>query len=607
MVSDLTGLDVANASLLDEGTAAAEAMVLAYSQSNKKKNVFFVDANCFVQTIECVKTRARGFGIEIVVADFRNFDFKKYDNNVCGILVQYPNQNGEVIDYESLVHEAHEHGALVACATDLLALTLLKSPGEFGCDIALGNSQRFGVPLGYGGPHAAFFAVRDALKRKMPGRLVGLSKDVDGNPAYRLALQTREQHIRREKATSNICTAQALLANMASLYAVYHGPKGLKNIAQRVHNLANILATSITAFGCKVVYRNFFDTIVVQLPYAANDLINAALEKKINIRKVDNETVAVSIDETVSKNDLLTLINLFATSSFVETFQRSPNCTKAISLETLDHLAIASNVTTLKPAQSFPSKLVRSSKYLTHPVFNSHHSETEMLRYMSKLQKKDLSLADAMIPLGSCTMKLNATVEMVPVTMPEFGQLHPFVPLDQAKGYSILFRELEYALSEATGFDAMSLQPNSGAQGEYSGLRTIRAYLDSIGQQNRNICLIPVSAHGTNPASAVMCGMKVVTIKCEANGNLDLRDLKEKAHIYKDTLACTMITYPSTYGVFEEHIKEVCDIIHTHGGQVYMDGANLNAQMGLCKPAEIGADVCHLNLHKTFCIPHGGN
>ena len=439
----------------------------------------------------------------------------------------------------------------------------------------------------------------------MPGRLIGLSKDAEGKPAYRLALQTREQHIRREKATSNICTAQALLANMAGMYAIYHGQKGIREIAQRIHNMTAVLAHAVTSLGHKVVNKNFFDTITIQLSYKAKDLIENAVEKGINIRSVNQNTVAISLDETVTKQDLVDLINVIASSSFLETFQRADRSNSFVSQDTLELLAMDANITGVNPAKKYPSSLIRESKYLQHPVFNAHHSETEMLRYLNYLQKKDLSLADAMIPLGSCTMKLNATVEMIPVTMPEFGAIHPFVPLDQAKGYQILFRELEYALSEATGFDEISLQPNSGAQGEYTGLRVIRAYLDSIGQGARDVCLIPVSAHGTNPASAVMCGMKVVTVKCEENGNLDLADLRHKAALYKDKLAATMITYPSTYGVFEETIIEACKIIHDNGGQVYMDGANLNAQIGVCKPAEIGADVCHLNLHKTFCIPHG--
>jgi glycine dehydrogenase len=553
-----------------------------------------------------VKTRAQGFGIQVVVEDFKKFDFSSHSGNVVGALIQYPNADGEVHEYKAFCDEAHKHGALVACATDLMSLALLRPPGEFGADIALGNSQRFGVPLGYGGPHAAFFAVKDALKRRMPGRLIGLSKDAEGKPAYRLALQTREQHIRREKATSNICTAQALLANMAGMYAVYHGPKGIKDIAQRIHNMTSVLAHAVTSLGHTVVNKNYFDTLTIKLNYNAKDLVANAVDSGINIRQVDKYTVGISLDETVSKKDLVNVINIIASSSFLETFQQGDRLATFVSFDTVELLALDANVTSQDPAKKYPTSLIRESSFLTHPVFNSHHSETEMLRYLNYLQKKDLSLADAMIPLGSCTMKLNATVEMIPVTMPEFGALHPFAPVDQAKGYQILFRELEYALEEVTGFDHISLQPNSGAQGEYTGLRVIRAYQESIGQGHRNVCLIPVSAHGTNPASAVMCGMKVVTVKCEENGNLDLVDLAQKAEQYKDNLAATMITYPSTYGVFEKTITEACNIIHSHGGQVYMDGANLNAQIGLCKPGEFGADVCHLNLHKTFCIPHGG-
>lgn len=568
--------------------------------------VFFVDSQTFPQTIECLRTRAEGFGIQVIVGDYGEFDFAAHSGNLMGVLIQYPNVLGEVHELFAFCEEAHKHGALVTCATDLLSLALLRPPGEFGADIAFGNSQRFGVPLGYGGPHAAFFAVKDALKRRMPGRLIGLSKDADGLPAYRLALQTREQHIRREKATSNICTAQALLANMAGMYAVYHGPEGIRNIAQRVHNLTAVLAHAVQSLGHNVVNKNFFDTLTIELTYKAKDLIQNAVDKGINIRQIGKSVVSISLDETVTKHDLVNLINIIASSSFLESFQRGDRLNQFVSADTLELLAMDANITSANPAKKYPMSLIRESKYLSHPVFNSHHSETEMLRYLNFLQKKDLSLADAMIPLGSCTMKLNATVEMIPVTMPEFGAIHPFVPVDQAKGYQVLFRELEYALSEATGFDEISLQPNSGAQGEYTGLRVIRAYQESIGQGHRDICLIPVSAHGTNPASAVMSGMKVVTVKCEENGNLDLADLMKKATQYKDSLAATMITYPSTYGVFEETIIEACKIIHDHGGQVYMDGANLNAQIGLCKPAEIGADVCHLNLHKTFCIPHGG-
>ncbi|KAJ3174385.1 glycine decarboxylase subunit P [Geranomyces variabilis] len=606
MVCDLTGLPVANASLLDEGTAAAEAMIMCFAQGKRKKNIFFVDQACHPQTIACVKTRAEGFGIQVVVGDYEKYDFVANKGNVMGVLIQYPTTDGRVLDYETFVQKAHENGAMVTCATDLLALALLKPPGEFGVDIAFGNSQRFGVPLGYGGPHAAFFSVREDLKRNMPGRLIGVSKDVDGNKAYRLALQTREQHIRREKATSNICTAQALLANMAAMYAVYHGPEGIRDIAQRIHNLTSVLAEGIRKLGHTVKTDAFFDTITVELKYDAEELIVAAAEAGINVRHLEARCITVTLDETVSKEDLYDLLRVFATASFEESYRHGSRRQFFAPMPLLDEIASELGIATTSPARTYPAQLARTSKYLTHPIFNSHHSETDMLRYITHLQSKDLSLAEAMIPLGSCTMKLNATTEMIPVTWPEFANIHPFVPVDQASGYRIMLQELEYALSEVTGFDQISLQPNSGAQGEYTGLRVIKAYLQSQGQQNRDICLIPVSAHGTNPASAAMAGFKVVTVKCEENGNLDLADLRAKAEKHKDHLAATMITYPSTYGVFEETIVEACRIVHEFGGQVYMDGANLNAQLGLCKPAEIGADVCHLNLHKTFCIPHGG-
>ncbi|KAI9004209.1 glycine cleavage system P-protein-domain-containing protein [Gaertneriomyces semiglobifer] len=605
MVCDMTGLPVANASLLDEGTAAAEAMMMCFAAGKRKKNLFFVDQACHPQTIACVKTRAEGFGISVIVGDFERFDFAANKNNVMGVLIQYPTTDGRVIDYRAFTEKAHAHGAMVTCATDLLALALLKPPGEFGADIAFGNSQRFGVPLGYGGPHAAFFAVTKQLQRNMPGRLIGVSKDVNGHTAYRLALQTREQHIRREKATSNICTAQALLANMAAMYAVYHGPRGVRQIAQRIHNLTAIFAEGVRRMGHIVKTEHFFDTVTIELKYESEDLVLAAADHGINVRQVDARTVAVTLDETVTKEDLYDLLKVFATASFEENY-RSGSKQYFADIPNLDTLSQSLGVTASQPAQAFPADLLRASAYLTHPVFNQYHSETEMLRYITHLQSKDLSLAEAMIPLGSCTMKLNATTEMIPVTWPEFAHIHPFAPQEQASGYRIMLQELEYALSEVTGFDQVCLQPNSGAQGEYTGLRVIKAYLQSQGQTNRDVCLIPVSAHGTNPASAAMAGMSVVIVKCEENGNLDLKDLAAKAEQYKDRLAAAMITYPSTYGVFEDTIKQACQIIHDHGGQVYMDGANLNAQLGLCKPAEIGADVCHLNLHKTFCIPHGG-
>ncbi|KAJ3127953.1 glycine decarboxylase subunit P [Nowakowskiella sp. JEL0407] len=601
MVQDFTGLPIANASLLDEGTAAGEAMLMCFSAANRKKNVFFVDENCHPQTISCLITRAEGFGIKVVVGDYEKFDFGEYKNQVMGVLFQYPGTDGKIVNFESFVKTAHANGALATCATDLLALALLKPPGEFGVDMVFGNSQRFGVPLGYGGPHAAFFAVKDEHKRRMPGRLIGVSKDVNGKMAYRLSLQTREQHIRREKATSNICTAQALLANMAAMYAVYHGPEGVRKIAKRIHNLTAVLAEGIQQCGHTIKNEHFFDTLTIELTHPSNLLVAAALDQGVNVRVIDSKTVAVTLDETVTKQDLEKLLSIFSSASIQSSYLETPP--KHSVAEIAENLGIT--VSSLF-ANGIPKELVRTSPYLTHPVFNTYHSETEMLRYITMLANKDLSLANAMIPLGSCTMKLNATTEMIPVTWPEFGNIHPFVPQDQAAGYQTLIQELEYALQEATGFDAISLQPNSGAQGEYAGLRAIKAYFETINQTQRNVCLIPVSAHGTNPASAAMAGMQVVTVKCEANGNLDLKDLQDRATQHKDRLAAIMITYPSTYGVFEDTVVEACKIVHQNGGQVYMDGANLNAQMGLCKPAEIGADVCHLNLHKTFCIPHGG-
>jgi len=591
MVCDFTGLPIANASLLDEATAAAEAMMLCYSSTKKKDSkTFFIDKACHPQTIACVTTRAQGFGINVHVADFASFDFKsKID--VFGFLVQYPNTTGEIVDYSALVKNAHASGALVACATDLMALSMLKPPGEFGVDIAFGNSQRFGVPLGFGGPHAAFFAVRDDLKRRMAGRLVGVSKDAAGKQVYRLALQTREQHIRREKATSNICTAQALLANMAAMYAVYHGPDGIRQISRIIQSNTALLYNALKKLGLTIENSTFFDTLTVKLPYESQNLIREAEKLSINFRVVGSSTIGISLDETVTRQDLVDILNVF-----IKTGQ---NGSKVSADQLYDSLQ------KMEPT-GIPKKFSRTSKFLTHPVFNTYHSETEMLRYIVELQNKDLSLANAMIPLGSCTMKLNATTEMIPVTWPEFSNLHPFAPRDQTLGYQELFKELESSLSMVTGFDAVSLQPNSGAQGEYTGLRVIEAYLESIGQAQRDVCLIPVSAHGTNPASAAMSGMKVVTIKCHSDGNLDLEDLAEKATKHKDNLAAIMITYPSTFGVFEDGVMKACQIVHENGGQVYMDGANLNAQLGLCNPAEIGADVCHLNLHKTFCIPHGG-
>ncbi|KAL6310174.1 glycine cleavage system P-protein-domain-containing protein [Sparassis latifolia] len=590
MVMSLTAMEIANASLLDEATAAAEAMVMAYASSGHKKHTFFADKGVSPQTLAVLQTRANGFGLRLVVGDV--FSITKDENlisDLCGVLVQYPDVNGSIKDYGDLVRVMHGSGALVVAATDLLALTVLKPPGEWGADIVLGNSARFGVPAGYGGPHGAFFACTDKLKRKMPGRLIGRSRDVYGKPAYRLALQTREQHIRREKATSNICTSQALLANMAAMYAVYHGPTGLQRIASKVHALTQVLKSSVEAYGYKAINTDFFDTLTFDVSGAAKDadaVHSAALASSINFRKVDDKLVGVTLDESVRPEDIVDITNVFAAAASA----------KPISLSVI------------APVQSsaVPQPLQRTSEYLPHQVFNSHHSETEMLRYIYHLQSKDLGLEHAMIPLGSCTMKLNSTSSMIPLTWPEFGNVHPFVPADQVKGYEQLIKELESDLCKVTGFHACSLQPNSGAAGEYAGLSVIRAYHQSRGESHRDICLIPVSAHGTNPASAVMAGLKVVPVKTLTDGNLDLEDLKAKAEKYKDNLAAFMITYPSTFGVFEHGVQDACKIIHDNGGQVYLDGANLNAQIGLTNPATCGGDICHMNLHKTFAIPHGG-
>jgi glycine dehydrogenase len=610
MVTDLTGLAISNASVLDEATAAGEAMTMSLatlpaSRQKRPGRTFFVDSKVHPQTIAGLASRAEGFGIKISVGDALDLSkVKEVGQDLIGVLVQYPATDGSIHDYSKLSETVHKLGAPLSVATDLLALTLLKSPGEFGADIAFGNAQRFGVPMGYGGPHAAFFATADKLKRKMPGRLIGLSKDRLGDPAYRLALQTREQHIRREKATSNICTAQALLANMSAMYAVYHGPSGLKAIAERVHSMARILAEGVERLGFEVnggstADGGYFDTVSIKVN-DANDVAAKITEwYGINLRVLDAHRVSATMDETVSMRDLEDL--LAALSAFAE---RIPG--RLTWSQMLQEIAEDLEITVTKPA-GVPEAVRRTSSYLQHPVFNKYHSETEMLRYIHHLQSKDLSLANSMIPLGSCTMKLNATTEMLPITWPEFSTLHPFVPLDQAQGYKVVLDELEADLADITGFDAVSLQPNSGAQGEFAGLRVIRAYFKSLGQNERDVCLIPASAHGTNPASASMAGMRVVTIKCDPkSGDLDMADLKAKAQKYKDHLAAIMITYPSTYGVFEPQVKEACEVVHSFGGQVYMDGANMNAQIGLCSPGEIGADVCHLNLHKTFCIPHGG-
>jgi glycine dehydrogenase len=584
VIMDLTGMAIANASLLDEGTAAAEAMTMSYGIQKTKFNTFWVSEACHPQTIDVIKTRAIPLGIEIIVGDHRNVDFGA---ELFGMLLQYPASDGAVYDYQEIIEQAHQAGAIVTVAADLLSLTLLKPPGEFGADIVVGNTQRFGIPLGYGGPHAAYFATKDAYKRQIPGRLVGVSKDKRGKTALRLALQTREQHIRRDKATSNICTAQVLLAIMAGMYAVYHGPEGLRSIATRIHQLTTILATGLTKLGYNLGTAPYFDTLRVEVGANVDVIMTRAVAQKINLRKIDAHTLGISLDETTAPADIIDLWRIVAGD------------------KTLDftYSEIETNIT---PSTIKTSTLARTSEYLTHPTFNIYHSETELLRYITRLQSKDLSLAQAMIPLGSCTMKLNATSEMVPVTWAEFGQIHPFAPVEQAQGYQILFDDLERWLSEITGFDAISLQPNAGSQGEYAGLLVIREYHQQRGDVDRNVCLIPQSAHGTNPASAVMAGMQVVPIACDDDGNIDVADLRAKATKHADKLAALMVTYPSTHGVFEEAIVEICSIVHEHGGQVYMDGANLNAQVGLCRPGDFGADVCHLNLHKTFCIPHGG-
>lgn len=584
MVMDLTGLEIANSSLLDEGTAAAEAMAMSYNlQKKQTAKTFFVSELCHPQTIEIIRTRALPLEIEVVVGDHQQFDFA--NQATFGALLQYPATDGAIHDYRAFVEAAHAAGALVTVATDLLSLLLLTPPGEWGADIAVGNSQRFGVPLGYGGPHAAFFATRAAYQRKIPGRIVGISHDVQDKPALRLALQTREQHIRRDKATSNICTAQVLLAVMAGMYAVYHGPQGLKKIADRVHLLTSLLASGLKNLGYELASDLFFDTVTVKLGALSGEELRVRSQSHhINLRFTNHETVSIAFDETTTPKDLWDVLSLFTSNDLSFTLE--------------DLLA--------ETTSAYPALHQRTSPYLTENVFNAYHSETELLRYMNRLQNKDLSLTTSMIPLGSCTMKLNGTSEMVPVTWPEFGQLHPFVPVEQAQGYKELFRQLEEMLAEITGFAGISLQPNAGSQGEYSGLLVIHQYHQSRGHDHRNICLIPDSAHGTNPASAVMAGMKVVVVACDQLGNIDMADLRQKAEKHSDNLSALMVTYPSTHGVFEETIQDICRLIHDHGGQVYMDGANLNAQVGLCRPGDIGADVCHLNLHKTFCIPHGG-
>ena len=580
MVADLTGLDIANASLLDEGTAAAEAMTLARRASQSQSKVFFVSQHCHPQTIEVIRTRADGLDIDVVVGDEH-----KGVPACFGLLVQYPHSLGAVSDYRALTEQVHAQGGVVACATDLLALALLEPPGHWGADIAIGSAQRFGVPFGFGGPHAGFMACKDAFKRNMPGRLVGISKDAQGNQALRLALQTREQHIRREKATSNICTAQVLLAVMSSMYALWHGPKGIKAIATRVHHATAMLKQGLTTVGVTVANETFFDTLLLETGAKTQAFLDAARAAKINLRSVSATQLGISLDETVTAKDLEQLLNVF----------------EGVTGKTAGALPAS-----MADLPGIPASVQRQQPILSHPVFSSIQSETDMLRYLRKLADKDLALDRTMIPLGSCTMKLNATVEMIPVTWPEFAAIHPFAPAEQTRGYQMMIERLSKDLCEITGYDAISLQPNSGAQGEYAGLLAIRAYHRANGQHQRDVCLIPSSAHGTNPASANMVGMDVVVVGSDAHGNVDLDDLKAKIAKVGDRLAALMVTYPSTHGVFEESITTICDLIHEAGGQVYMDGANMNAMVGVAQPGKFGSDVSHLNLHKTFCIPHGG-
>jgi glycine dehydrogenase len=585
MVIDLTGMEIANASLLDEGTAAAEAMFMQYTLRKKDSaKVFFVSEEVFPQTIDILKTRAQPYGITLQIGDHRTVEL---NDEMFGAIIQYPAGHGAVYNYVDFVAKGHEKGIKTTVVADLMSLVLLTPPGEWGADIVVGSTQRFGVPMGFGGPHAAFFATKEEYKRSIPGRIIGVTIDSAGNYALRMALQTREQHIRRDKATSNICTAQALLAIMAGMYSVYHGPKGLKLIAERVHGLAVLLSQSLTQLGFKQLNKAYFDTVKFDLGNLVDPIHAEALDNEVNLN-YNGSVVTITVDETTSPEDIKTLVRFFAK-------------VKGKTLNDVDFDGLQAGLTTVIPAD-----LQRTTDYLTHTIFNTHHSEHEMLRYIKSLETKDLSLCHSMIALGSCTMKLNATTEMVPVTWAEFSRMHPFAPADQTGGYMQLFDELNRWLSEITGFAAMSLQPNAGAQGEYAGLMVIRAYHIDRGDHHRNIVLIPSSAHGTNPASAAMAGMKIIVVKCDDNGNIDVADLKAKAEQYKNELSCLMVTYPSTHGVFEESIIDICQIIHDNGGQVYMDGANMNAQVGLTSPATIGADVCHLNLHKTFCIPHGG-
>jgi glycine dehydrogenase len=583
MVMDLTAMEIANASLLDEGTAAAEAMGLSHASVKGDRTLYFVSDECHPQTIDVVRTRARARGWDVVVGDWRSV---RFDDRVFGALIQYPTTDGAVVDYREFCERAHSAGALVTVGADLLSLALLTPPGEWGADVVVGNSQRFGVPMGFGGPHAAFFATRDEFKRQLPGRIIGVSRDADGRPALRMALQTREQHIRREKATSNVCTAQVLLAVIAGMYAVYHGPQGVTAIARRVHRYAEALARGVERLGFTVKHGVFFDTVRVEVGQGlAASFIGRARAQRINLRQITDDAVCVALDETVTEADVRDLLTVFASGK-----REAP---------ALDGLLGEVD-------ERYDERFARTSHFLTHPVFNTHHSETEMLRYMRRLEARDLSLTYSMIPLGSCTMKLNATAEMFPVTWPEFSKPHPFAPQDQLKGYVELFSNLETALAEITGFAGVSLQPNAGSQGEYAGLLVIRAYHESRKESHRDVCLIPQSAHGTNPASAVMAGMKVVVVKTDPNGNIDVADLRAKASQHSKDLGALMVTYPSTHGVFEEAIVDICKVVHEHGGQVYLDGANMNAMVGLARPGDIGGDVCHLNLHKTFCIPHGG-
>lgn len=584
MVIDLTGLEIANGSLLDEGTAAAEAMALAMAaKGSDTRNTFVMADNCHPQTIEVVRARAEARGVTVVVADPASMTC---DDTVFGILLQYPATDGAVTDYRALCDAAHDAGAMVVVATDLLALCVLTPPGEWGADIAVGSAQRFGVPMGFGGPHAAFFATRDEYKRLLPGRIIGVSRDADGRPALRMALQTREQHIRREKATSNVCTAQVLLAVMAGMYAVYHGPDGLAHIARRVHLMASTLAAGLERLGFAIMHENYFDTIRVEVgTHGEEDILAAATAKQMNLRVLQPGTLTIALDETTLASDIVDLWSAFNVGTAPDfSFDDVANDIDA----------------------RYDERFRRVSPYMTHPVFHRYRSETEMLRYMYSLQVKDFSLVHGMIPLGSCTMKLNATAEMIPVTWAEFGQMHPFAPASQTAGYQALFQELEADLADITGFAGVSLQPNAGSQGEYAGLLVIRAYHQARGDHHRTVCLIPQSAHGTNPASAVMAGFHVVVVKTDADGNIDVADLRAKAETHSQNLGCLMVTYPSTHGVFESSIKEITSIVHQHGGQVYMDGANMNAMVGIARPGDLGGDVCHLNLHKTFCIPHGG-